>query len=399
MLFKYSVVSSEGEEKTGTIDAANQDVAITSLQRKGFIVSSVTPDEGGKFLKMDLQIFEKVSNKEVVILSRQISTLFESHVSALRVFRLLAESVDNPLLSRILTEISNDIQGGLSISAAMKKHPKVFTDFYVNMVRSGEESGRLNETFLYLAEYLDRTYEIVSKSRNALIYPAFVILVFVVVMVLMLTMVIPQLTKIIKESGQEPPIYTQIVIAISDFLVNYGLYLGLFIVAVGIATWLYGGRFGLSWGRTKISLPYMGPLFRKFYLSRIADNLNTMITSGIPMVRTIEITASVVGNSVYEDIMKDVAEQVRGGNSVSSSMAQHPEIPNIMIQMTKVGEETGELGTILATLAKFYRREVDNAVDTMISLIEPAMIVALGLAVGVLLASVLMPIYNLSSAI
>jgi type IV pilus assembly protein PilC len=399
MIFKYNVVTSEGEEKSGTIDAVSEDVAITSLQRKGYIVSSVTEGEGGSFFKMEFKIFERVSNKEIVILSRQISTLFESHVSALRVFRLLAESVENPLLSRVLTEVGNDIQGGLSISAAMKKHPKIFTDFYVNMVRSGQESGQLNEIFMYLADYLDRTYDMVSKARNALIYPAFVIFVFIAVMVLMLTLVIPQLTSIIIQAGQTPPIYTRIVIGVSDFLINYGLYLLALIIAVSIGLWFYGDRFGISWDRTKISFPFIGPLFRKFYLSRIADNMNTMIISGIPMVRTIDITATVVGNSVYKAIMEDVGEQVRGGSSVSSSMSQHEEIPNIMVQMTKVGEETGELGNILKTLSVFYRREVDNAVDTLISLIEPAMIVALGLAVGVLVASVLLPIYNLSSAI
>lgn len=399
MLFNYEVVTPDGEEQEGSIEAASEESAIETLQEKGFVVSSLEPEKEKNVLSMQLSMFERVSNKEVVILSRQVATLFESQVSALRVFQLLSESTENPMLSRTLIELSNDIKGGLSIASAMRKHPKVFTDFYVNMVASGEESGNLNKTFMYLADYLDRTYALVSKTRNAMIYPAFVVFVFIAVMVLMLTMVIPQLSKIIKDSGQEPPVYTQIVIGLSDFLVSYGLYVLIVVIGVVAFVWVYGARFGISWDRIKITIPYMGGLFRKFYLSRIADNLHTMISSGIPMVRTLEITGNVVGNEIYREIMEDISERVRGGSSVSEAMAHHPEMPNIMIQMTKVGEETGELGNILKTLADFYRREVNNAVDTMIDLIEPAMIVGLGLAVGVLLASVLMPIYNLSSAI
>lgn len=399
MLFNYKVITPEGEEQKGTIDASSEESAVAVLEGKGLVVASVESIEKKSLFSMDLTIFERVSNKDVVILSRQIATLFESHVSALRVFRLLSQSVENPLLSRTLIEISDDIEGGATMSQAMKKHPKVFSDFYVNMVYSGEDSGNLSQTFGYLADYLDRTYALVSKTRNALIYPAFVIVIFVTVMVLMLTLVIPKLSDIIKSAGQEPPIYTKIVIGTSEFLVNYGFLILLFLIALAVFFWQFGSRFNISWDRIKISIPYIGGLFRKFYLSRVADNFYTMISSGIPMVRTIEVTATIIGNEIYEEIMNDVAEQVRGGSSVSSALSEHDEIPNIMVQMTKVGEETGEFGNILKTLADFYRREVHNAVDTLIDLIEPAMIVALGVAVGGLLASVLMPIYSLGTSI
>lgn len=400
MEFKYQAIDQNGSKQDGTIDAVSRDVAISSLQRRGLSVTTV--EEVAKESQgFNITLFETVTNKEVVLLSRQISTLFEAQVSALRVFRLLASEAEKPLLRRVLTEVADDLQGGSPISKALAKHPKVFSDFYVNMVKSGEESGKLDETFLYLADYLDRTYEVVTKARNALIYPAFVISTFVVVMILMMTLVIPRISTILVDSGQDIPFYTQIVIAISNFFVNYGIFLLILAVIGGYLLFRYtqteAGK-GV-FDRLQLGIPYVGDLYKKLYLSRIADNMSTLLGSGISVVQATEISASVVGNALYSDILKSVNQSVKAGGSISDSMGKYEEVPGIMTAMIRVGEETGELGSILKTLAKFYQREVTNAVDTLVDLIEPFMIVVLGLGVGILLASVLIPIYNISSAI
>ncbi len=401
MLFLYTAIDQEGKETQGSIDALSEDVAIRSLQQRGLIVSSVKESGDVPFLQKSFSFFDKVSNKELVILSRQVATLFEAQVSALRVFRLLGEEAEKPLMQRTLLEIANDLQAGSSISKALEKHPKIFSPFYVNMVKAGEESGKLDQTLLYLADYLDRSYEVTSKARNALIYPAFVISVFAIVMILMMTAVIPNLSAILQDSGQKIPAYTAVVIAISNFFVNYGIFL-LILFLLGVA---YLWRFAHSekgeeiLSRFKLSVPYLGSLYRTLYLSRIADNMNTTLSSGIPVVRALEISGAVVGNRVYEDALIRAVESVRGGSSIADSLQATPEIPSIMIQMIRIGEETGELASILKTLAHFYEREVKTAVDTLVDLIEPAMIVLLGLGVGILLASVLIPIYNISSGI
>ncbi len=401
MLFSYHALDKDGHERAGTVEALSVDVAVSTLQRRGLIVSSIEPIAKKGVLDIEIGLLKRVSNKEVVILSRQIATLFEAQVSALRIFRLLAAEVENKYLSEIMTQIADDLQGGSPISKALARHPKVFSGFYVNMVRSGEEAGKLSETFGYLADYLDRTYEVMSKAQNALIYPAFVIGVFVIVMALMLTLVIPKIASILKDSGQEIPIYTQIVITLSDILVKYGF---LVIIALGIgAFFMYrslqtdSGK--LFFDKLKLEVPYVGDLYQKLYLSRIADNFATMLVSGVPVVEAVEITGSVVGSQTYAAILDEVGEAVKGGSSISDALAQHAEIPGIMTAMVKVGEETGELGNILTTLAKFYQREVTTAVDTLVDLIEPMMIVLLGLGVGTLLASVLIPIYNLAGSI
>ncbi len=401
MLFKYKIIDTEGKEQAGQIEAPDSNLAVSSLQKRGFIVISVVPEAEKTFIQKSLPFFDRIAMKDIVIMSRQTAALFEAQVSAVKVFNLLSENLESKSLRIILQSVSQDIQSGISISGAMSKYPQAFSNFYVNMVKAGEESGKLTETFNFLADYLERSYELNSKTRNALIYPAFVIFTFIVVMVLMLVMVIPRLSAILIESGQKIPIYTRAVIALSDFFVNYGIFFLLFIAVAGIFVWRSSrsakGKMRID--NLKITLPYFGTLYRKIYLSRIADNMDTMLSAGIPIVRALEISGDVVDNRVYESILSEALEEVKGGSTISNAFAKHPEMPAIMVQMVKVGEETGSLGSILKTLAKFYRREVDSTVDTLIGLIEPAMIILLGLGVGFLLTSILVPIYNIASSI
>ncbi len=233
MLFKYKAVDNEGINKEGEIDAPNRDMAISGLQRRGLVVISIK-DESEQKSFFSLAFFERVSNKDIVILSRQIATLFEAQVSALKAFTMLSGNTENKLLGRKLTQISDDLSAGVSISGALAKQSDIFSEFYVNMVKVGEETGRLNQTFLHLAEYLDRQYSLTSKTRNALIYPAFVVLTFFVVMTLMFVVVIPKLSAIITDSDQAVPIFTQIVIAASNFFIHYGFFVLIFLVLLGI---------------------------------------------------------------------------------------------------------------------------------------------------------------------
>ncbi len=402
MLFNYKAVDSRGTTTTGAIDAVSRDAAISGLQRRGLVVSSVdeAPVEG-KSIFDGFQLSDGVPARDVVLVSRQIATLFEAQVSALRVFRLLSGESENKNLRKILTEVADDIQGGSTISKALAKHPRVFTPFYTNMVRSGEESGKLDETFVYLADYIDRSYEIVTKAKNALIYPAFVITTFFVVMALMMTVVIPKISQILIDSNQPIPLYTQVVIALSNFLIDYGILLLIMMVVGGFLLFRYSktpaGQDAVS--RFQLGIPVVGELYRKLYLSRISDNMSTMLASGISVVQAAEITADVVESPVYSSIMRDVSVAVKGGGSVSQAFGNHKEIPGMMTAMVRIGEETGEMGAILKTIANFYNREVSNMVDTLVDLIEPFMIVSLGLGVGVLLASVLIPIYGVATGI
>lgn len=400
MLFNYKTISKIGQEQTGSIDAPSMDLAVTSLQRRDLIVVKIEPAEKAKSL-FKFKFFNRVKTSDIVMLSRQIATLFEAKVSVLATFQLLSSESENPIIQQKLAEVTDDIKGGTSISDAMARQPELFSPFYVSMVKAGEESGKLSETFNFLADYLDRSYELVSKAKNALIYPAFVILSFIAVMILMIVVVIPKLGQVLVDSGQELPIYTKIVLAVSNFFAHYWFIIVLFVgfVVVFLIRYLPTQSGKASYARFQLSIPYVGDLYRKLYLSRIADNLNTMITSGVSMVRSLEITADVVDNVIYSDIMKQCSVAIKAGAAVSDVFSKYEEIPGIMVQMIKVGEETGRLGFVLSTLAGFYRREVNNAVDTLVSLIEPVMIVFLGVGVGILLTSVLLPMYNVAASL
>ncbi len=401
MLFKYKATTREGEERSGSIDAFGVDVAISALQKRDLIIVSIQSADDLSFTERLLSMFESVKTKDVVILSRQLATLFEAKVSVLDTFKLLSSETENTLLRKKLVEITDDIQSGVPISTAMSKHPAVFSPFYVSLIRSGEESGKLPESFNYLADYLERQFAIVSKVKSALIYPAFVVVSFLVVMVLMLVLVIPRLAEILTETGQKVPLYTSFVIWLSGFFVKYGIFVFVAMIALGILTWRYvktsSGKAVIN--TLQLNMPYVGTLYRRFYLSRIADNMDTLITSGVSMVRSLEVTADVVGSDIYKKVLLDAVLAVKSGNPLSQALAQSSDVPRIMSQMTKIGEETGNLGFVLKTMARFYKREVDTAVDTLVALIEPMMIIFLGVAVGLLLVSVLGPIYNITAGI
>ena len=401
MLFKYKAVDDEGINKEGEIDAPSRDMAISGLQHRGLVIISIKNEEEKKSF-LSISFFNRVSTKDIVILSRQISTLFEAQVSALKAFGMLATNVENKFLGLKLVQICDDLKAGVSISGSLAKHPDVFSSFYLNMVKVGEETGKLNQIFLSLAEYLDRQYALTSKTRNALIYPIFVIITFFVVMGLMFVVVIPKLSAIILDSGQAVPIYTSIIIALSNFFVHYGFFVIIFLVFLAIWLWRISttekGKTYLD--KMRLSMPYVGNLYKQLYLSRIADNMEIMLSSGVQILRAIDITSEVVGSRVYKEILNEAADGVKSGLALSVALEKHQkEIPSILIQMVKVGEETGSLDVILKTLAIFYKREVDDAVDTLIGLIEPVMIVVLGLGVGLLLVSILVPIYNIAGGI
>lgn len=399
-LFTYTALDAEGNERAGTIDAINVDVAIVALQRRGLVISKIeSADAKNSSLKSRMAFFDRITNSDIVILSRQMTTLFKAQVSTLRTFRLLSAEARTPRLAEKLNAVANDIQSGNSISAALSRHPDVFSEFYVNMVRAGEEAGKLDETFVFLADYLDRNYEITQKARNAFIYPTFIMFTFLVVMTLMITIVVPQLSNMLAETGQDLPFYTSIVIGISNFLAKYILLIIILIVAISVFLVRYGhtddGRMFFS--RLRLQTPYVGAIFQRLFLSRLADNLSSMLKSGIQILRGIEITGTVVGDAVYKDVLTLAASDIKGGLPVSEALRRHPEIPGIFIAMLKVGEETGNMGDILDTMARFYRREVNNSIDTLVGLIEPLMIVVLAVGVAILLTAVLIPIYNIAS--
>ena len=399
MNFSYKAIGKDGIQIDGKIGASNKQVAIKLIQDKGLVVVSIEQVKVKNFL--DIEIGTGVKKRDLVIITRQLAVLFESDISAHRVFDLVSDQTAKNALRRAMKQVAKDIQEGVSISQAMSRHSKFFDSFFVNILAVGEETGTIAQSFSYLADHMDRSYETTRKVKKALTYPIFVVFMFIGVITVILTFVIPQIETILVGSGQELPGITRFVLGISDFLINHGLFLLIIVISLAIFLFQYSrtetGLYNMH--KTLNGTPVLGDLFIKLAMSRFSDNLQTMLKSGVPVVKSLNNVSAVVNNKVYERIIVEAAEDVKKGQPLSASLSRHKEIPNVVVQMIKVGEESGKLSSILKTLASFYIKEVNSAVDTIISLIEPALIILLGVGVGFIISAVLLPIYSISTAI
>ncbi len=405
MIFHYTWLNNNGNKEEGDLEATSLDNAIIILQKKGIttiLEVAEKVDKKNNIIAATGGLFkQKITSKDIVLFSRQVSTLFEAGVSALRAFRLLAQENENKTLQEQIMLVADDIETGVSLSDALSRQPELFSNFYVNMVKAGEESGKLNEVFLFLADYLDRNYELNQKIKKALTYPSFVIGTFFVIMIGMLTFVVPKMAAMFAEEGATLPLVTRIVLFISDLFVKYGpiTFPMLAVAWFFIYRWSKTEEGGFIVDTYMLKIPVLKNVVQKIFLQRLADNMNTMLANGVPIVKSIDITTSIMDNRVYKKLMGRVSEKVQSGKSFSKALYEEPLVPNILVQMVHIGEETGELAYILKNLASFYRRELDTAIDSMIGLIEPAMIVSLGIGVGVLVSAILLPMYALSDAI
>lgn len=401
MEFHYKVKNQGGEIIEGNIDALDENTAVNVLHDKGYIVLSLQALKKGLFAADINQYFAKPNNKDIVIFTRQLSTLIDADMPLAEGLRTLARQVEKPVFKKVITEISEAVEGGSSLSGALAAHPKVFNPFFVKLVQTGEISGKLHESLLYLADYLEKSQAINSKIRGALAYPAFVVFALVVVTIIMMVYVLPQLLSIFKEVGvTDLPITTRILIATTDF-VNRFLYPIIIIV--------FGGSFFLwryiktpegkaRFDDFKIKIPSLGTVVRNLYLARISESLATLIKSGIPILDGLRISADLVGNMTYQKILIDAEENVRGGGSISEVLEKRKEIPPLMSSMVAIGEKTGKLNFMLDHISKFYKSESDNAIENISTLIEPILVLILGFAVAVLVSAILLPIYNMVGA-
>lgn len=401
MKFKYKVFNTDGQVIESVMDSSSKDDLIAKLQGEGNIIVSVdeAPSEfSSTFLE---KLTERITEKDVVMASKQLSTLIGGGIQALRSFRLMASESSSKALGKRFTIIADDVQSGIPIYKALARHPDVFNNFYISMVHAGEESGKLREVLEYLANYLERNYELIQKTKKALTYPVFVIFTFIVVMLVMSIFVLPKLAELLTQQGQTLPTYTQFIVDFSHFILSYWWMIVPAIVLLGyyFVTYIKTPNGAAYFDNFKLRIPAINQLYKKLYLSRMADNIETMLASGVPIVQALQITSEVVDNYVFRKMIERIEGKVRQGKLLSVAFSEEPLIPTVMVQMTRIGEETGELGYMLKNLSQFYKRELEQTIESTLALLEPVMIVVMGLGVGVLVSSVLMPMYNLTTSI
>lgn len=398
MNFLYKIKTQNGELIEGKIEAPDENKAVETLQSKGYLILSIEQLEGDIFSIDINKYFQRPTNKDIVIFTRQLSTLIDADMPLAEGLRTLARQFEKPTFRTVISEISDTVEGGSALSSALSVHPKLFSSFYVKLVQSGEVSGKLHEALLYLADHLEKSQEINSKIKGALAYPAFVVFALVVVMSIMVVYVLPQLLSIFKDVGaNDLPLTTRILIWVTNFVNNYIYYLLTLIFGSIFLSWRYihttNGK--AVFDNIKINMPALGTVVRNLYLARISESLSTLIKSGIPILDTIHITSDLVGNVNYQNILLDAEESVRGGGNMSDVFNKYKEIPPLMSSMVAIGEKTGKLDFMLGHISKFYKSESDNTIDNIATLIEPILVLVLGVAVAILVSAILLPIYNL----
>ena len=399
MKFNYQARTKKGEAQSGAVEASSREAAISLLQKYGLYVTILEEAKAAPIYAKRVKIFERISAKDLVLFSRQLSILFKSKVSLVESLQTLAVQTKSLDFKEKIFKLAEEIEGGSSLSGALSHFPKVFSSFYIAMVRAGEASGKLSESLEYLAEHLEREYHLTSRIKGAMIYPAVVLLVAIAVLALMIIFVIPQLTKVLAEVGGELPAVTKMVISLSDLFRKSGwlIILGLIFLGIGLHRYYKSKKGKKVFDRAFLRLPLVSPILEMIHLSRFAENLSTLISGGLPIAQALEITGDIVGNTVYQEIIFAARDEVRKGEPISSVLSRYPEFfPPVFTQMTLVGERTGTLDKTLMDLVSFYQKEVDRGVENLLSVLEPLLIVFLGGIVAGLMVAILMPLYKMT---
>ena len=401
MKFRYNARTQQGELQTGFVEATNREAAAGILTGHNLFVLSLESSEKRHRYDFITGIFNRVKISDLMIFTRQFATLMESKVPLNTVLKTLYKQTNNQILKEAVFQISSDIGAGLSLSQAMERQKGIFSEFYLNMIRSAEITGRLEEAAQFLADYLEKESIWKSKIRSAMIYPVIVIIMFIAVAGIMVVVVFPQIAPVFEETGMDLPVLTKIFLGAGSFIIQWWwavlLILAVFIFV--IADYFHTPEGEAVLDEISVKVPIIGNLFKKLYISRFAESTNILIKGGIPITQAIGISANAIGNVVYRDILLEMAEGVRGGELLSDLLAKNEYyFPILVSQMVAIGEGTGRLDSILSKVSDFYTREVNDALNNLVELIQPILIAGIGVLIGLLFASILIPIYNLAQA-
>lgn len=399
-LFEYKARSERSEYTKGVVEAPSLHVAEELLSDRGLTIIALHEKKQTLF-QSSFGLFNRVPKREILVFSRQLSVMISADIPLVRSLKILMRQTNNIAFKIIISKVSDDVDGGAKLSQAMARYPQVFDNFFVQMIRAAETTGRLDETLTYLANQKEKDYELARSVRSSMIYPAFILVGLGAVGIVMMVFVVPRLIEILEETGAELPMATRILIFMSGALQNYWWMIIIVCVFCGIVLRLY---YKTSKGReqidmVKIRAPIFGKIFEKIYVTRFSRSLATLIASGVPISKALEIVADVVGNEVYRKLIVATIKVVEDGKPVATVFAESKVIPQMLVQILHVGEESGKLDQVLSKLGDFYSKEVDASVSNLVTIIEPLVIVVLGAAVGFLIVSILLPLYTLTSSI
>ncbi len=399
-VYVWHGVTSTGEKKKGEIEAKDERIVRLILRRQRIRVTKIKKKP--RDLLADISFFQsKVKTRDVVVFTRQLSTMIDAGLPLVQGLDALVEQQENKTFKKILHEIKQDVESGSTFADALKKHPKIFDRLYCNMVQAGEMGGILDEVMKRLATYMEKAERLKRKIKGAMMYPAIVLTIAVVVLAIILIFVIPVFQKMFEESGHALPAPTQLVIDISEFVKTYILHIIAALVALIVALKKFhstekGARI---LDRFILKVPVLGPLLRKVSVAKFTRTLGTLLNSGVPIIDSLNVAAGTAGNKIVEDAIYKVRSSISEGKTVAQPLLESGIFPNMVVQMISVGETTGALDDMLNKIADFYDEEVDAAVDALTSAIEPLMIVFLGGTIGSIIIAMYLPIFQMAGAV
>jgi len=402
MKFRYKARTLKGTVETGIVEASKKEAALGILQHHNLIVTALESLEVEKGLKKEIRILpQKVSTQELVFFFRQLSILVAADVPLVESLNTLSGQTKNQLFASQISQVSSNVDGGMAFSDALARAPKTFSTFDINMVKTGEMAGNLRKILEYLADHTERSYTLISQVKGAMTYPAFIFGGLIIVVIIMLTFVMPKMFSMFEEFGAELPLPTKIIMVVSNFFAEN--FIVIFIALIGgvffLLRFIKTPKGKIIKDRIEIKLPIIGKILRQIYISRLTENLGTLIKGGIPIVQALDTVASVIGNSLYEEVLKKARDNVRRGETIANAFKGAEVISPTLTQMISSGEKSGKLAKVLTELTEFYNNEVTRSVDNLMTLIEPILIAIMGVMVAFMAAAVLLPIYNLAGTI
>lgn len=396
-VFAYSARNSTGEIMSGEIDLPTRDEVVGFLHRQRLRPVTVN----AKAKDINITFGTGIKTREVVIFTRQFATMINSGLPLVQSLTILAEQTENKAFAKIITEVLNDIQSGQTLADSMRKHPKVFTELYVNMVAAGEAGGILDTILLRLAVFLEKNDALVRKIKSAMTYPAVMLFVVIACTTILLWKVVPVFAGIFIDAGLELPLPTKIVLAASAFLQSYLWLLILGWIAIGFGIRQYykteGGQLVID--KFLLNMPVLGPMLRKSAVSRFTRTLGTLVSSGVSILEGLQITARTAGNRVIHDAVMASRASIAGGATIAEPLKTSGVFPPMVVQMINVGEQTGGLDEMLSKIADFYDDEVDAAVSALTSILEPIMIVVMGIVIGGMVVAMYLPMFDMIKAV
>ncbi len=398
--FGYVVKDKLGKTHTGTLDAESRNTLIEQLWRREFVVLSIEERGHGAFAVLKVGQ-SHVKSEQLVIFSRQLATMVDSGIPIAQALDVLGDQMEDRTFRQILKKVRGDIEAGSSLSEAIGRHPRAFSHFFVNMVRAGESSGRLDEILDRVAAYIEKVSVLQRKVRASLFYPAFVTVLAIGITTFLLVVIVPKFKEIFLALGGELPVPTQLLLGLSEFIGKYLAYEVLACLALVIGARLYiGTPTGRLWcDRLTLRVPVIGKLLQKVFIARFARTLATLVKSGVPILTALEIVAKTAGNKVVEGAVLAARASIKEGENIASPLALSQVFPTMVTRMISVGEKTGELEKMLTKIADFYENEVDAAVTALTSIIEPLVIAILGVVIGGIVIALFLPIFKISTLV